>query len=95
MANFTETFDDLRKTCDEGQQNRRELVEAIRADVAAMARQTAEQLRAQAWQRHEDFKAMMNDLRDTVREQAEQTRKQLAEFSDDLHRGGNTFNKRD
>jgi pyruvate/2-oxoglutarate dehydrogenase complex dihydrolipoamide dehydrogenase (E3) component len=94
MAAFTEMFENLREQCDQGRQNRRKLMGDLKADVAAMARQTADQLSTQSQQRQADFTAMMDTVRDTVNQQAAQTRQQLADLAADLHRGGALFHQK-
>jgi len=93
MAAFTESFYRLRQDCDRSQQRRQQLIDDIRADVAAKAQQTAAQLTAQSQQRRAEFTAMMASLKDTLGAQAARTRQQLADLAADLRKGGAVFHR--
>ncbi len=93
MASFSEAFTRLRQDLDESQEKRSRLIQDTRRAVQARAQQTMDELAEQASNRHTQFAAMMGDLRNTVREQAHQTRERLASLGEDLRRGGAAFKR--
>jgi len=93
MAVFSEAFLRLRQDLDQSHEGRRKLIQDIGADVRELARQTADQVTEQGRIRRAEFAAMIADLRGKIREQAEQTRGQLAELAGDLRHGGKAFRR--
>ena len=93
MAVFTETFQRLRQDLDQSQENRQKLIQDIRANVRSLARQTGAQLMEQGETRRTEFTAMITDLRGKIKDQAMQTRQQLADLAADLRQGGAVFAK--
>ncbi len=94
MALFSEAFLRLRQDLDQSRQNRRKLIGQIRAEVREMACQTGGRLAEQGRTRRAEFAAMIQGLRGTIRQQAEQTRGQLVELAADLRHGGEVFGGR-
>lgn len=94
MAVFSDAFLHLRQDLDQGHESRQKLIRDIGRDVREAARQTGDRLAEQGACRRAEFAAMMDDLRTKVRQQAQQTRSQLADMAADLHRGGETFRHR-
>jgi Ser/Thr protein kinase RdoA (MazF antagonist) len=93
MAVFSEAFLRLRQDFDQGHENRGKLIRDIRADVRELSRQTVSQIAEQSRTRRAAFAAMMGGLRETIQQQATQTRQQLAELAADLHHGGEVFGR--
>lgn len=94
MGVFSEALLRLRQDIDQSHENRRKLIEDIRAEVRQMARQTGNLLAEQGRNRQTQFTAMLKDLRGAVKAGADQTRTQLAELAADLHHGGESFKAR-
>jgi DNA anti-recombination protein RmuC len=93
MAVFSEAFLRLRQDLDQGHHNREQLMREIRANVRELAQQTGSRLAEEGRTRRAEFAAMMGGLRDKLRQQATQTRQQLAELAADLHHGGEAFGR--
>jgi uncharacterized protein YukE len=91
MATFSEALLHLRQDLDQSREDRKKLICRIRAEVQEMARQTGSRLAEQGQARRAEFAAMMQDMRGTIRQQADRTRGQLAELAGDLHHGGDVF----
>jgi DNA anti-recombination protein RmuC len=94
MAVFSEAFLRLRQDLDQSHENRRKMIDDLRAHVRDMARQTGSQLAEQGRSRRAEFAAMIGELRGTIHQQAQETRKRLAELTDDLRQGGEVFGRR-
>lgn len=94
MAVFSDAFFRLRQDFDLAHENRQKLIHDIRAGVREMTRQTGTQLTEQARTRRAEFTTLITDLRGQLKQQADQTRGQLAELSADLRRGGELFGRR-
>ena len=94
MAMFSEAFVRLRQDLDRSHESRRKLMEDIRDNVRAMARQTGDQLAQQGENRRAEFAAMINQLRSTIGRQAAETRGALADLAADLRQGGAVFSRR-
>ncbi|MGO8745023.1 MAG: hypothetical protein ACLQNE_03445 [Thermoguttaceae bacterium] len=94
MAVFSDAFLRLRQDLDRSHESRQKLIQDIRDNVRDMARQTTDQLTEQGESRRAEFTAMITGLRGKIKQQAEQTRGQLAELSADLRRGGAVFGHR-
>ena len=94
MAAFSDAFLRLRQDLDQSHESRQKLIQDIRDNVRDMARQTADQLTEQGRSRRTEFAAMITDLRGKIKQQAEQTRGQLAALTADLRQGGAVFGNR-
>ena len=94
MAVFSEAFLRLRQDLDQAHENRRKLIDEIRANVREMARQNGDQLAQQGKNRRAEFTEMLGNLRGEIRRQADETRGQLAELAADLRQGGEVFGRR-
>jgi hypothetical protein len=93
MAVFSEAFLRMRQDCDQGRENRANMIRQIRADVRELARQTGEQLALQRGTRRAEFTAMLQGLRGKIQAQAAETRQHLAEVAADLRHAGEVFGR--
>ena len=94
MALFSEAFLRLRQDLDQSRENRCELIRQLRVEVQELARQNDSRIAEQGKTRRAEFATMIRDLRGTIRQQADQTRGQLAELAADLRHGGEIFGVR-
>ncbi|MHB1035520.1 MAG: hypothetical protein ACYC35_23455 [Pirellulales bacterium] len=94
MGNFSDAFGRLRHGFDQAHRDREHLMQETRFQVREQAAETRRHIAEDSRNRRAGFAAFIEEMRSTVRDSAQRTHSQLADFANDLRQGGDVFRRR-